>query len=368
MVQCSNWEDHENNPLVKELDRAIEEKTSQTVKVWSILREMREQSGKTEEGTELDKESSSLDESDSSTKRDAAFYRDLEAFEGNLSEAEGESDSEFLIKVGGKSTYGEYKVFVKFGPLDWKATWLGPFDIDSTVAQLKSYKDSGRAKHPGFKSSPKEVNLDKVGFDDLLKSERKRLETLKEKEAVKAQTNDSLIPKYKIRERVYYYISEAGNEKWHSSRVIGFRHPEKWQGGGGEPAQREICYCLLPDDENGQQYARVYRAESNLRKCSWAKPILAMSNKTKPTPLVPLDLVGIDTCSALSVSSRREDFLWLDTTSEAKKSVILRGVGGEPAAIGGRGPMVVAGRDAEGNEVLIFDAKGVYLDGNLDQD
>ncbi len=92
-----------------------------------------------------------------------------------------------------------------------------------------------------------------------------------------------------------------------------------------------------------------------------------MTNKSKPAPLVPLDLVGIDTCSALSVSSRREDFLWLDITTEAKRSVILRGVGGESAAIGGRGPMVVAGRDAEGNEVLIFDAKGVYLDGNLDQ-
>ncbi len=201
MVQRSNWEDHENNPLVKELDRAIEEKTSQTVKVWSILRNMREQSGKTEEGTESDKESSSSDETDSSTKRDAAFFRDLEAFEKDLSEAEGESDSEFLIKVRGKSTYGEDKVFMNFGPLDWKATWLGPFDINSTVAQLKSYKDSGRAKHPGFKSSPEEVNLDKVGFDDLMKSERKRLETLKEKEAVKNQTNDSLIPKYGIRDK-----------------------------------------------------------------------------------------------------------------------------------------------------------------------
>jgi hypothetical protein len=164
MVQRSNWEDHENNPLVKELDCAIQEKTSQTVKVWSILREMREQSGKTERQTESDKESSSSDESDSSTKRDAAFFRDLEAFEENVSETEGESDSEFLIKVGGKSTYGEDKVFVKFGPLDWQATWLGPFDINSTVAQLKSYKDNGRDKHPGFKSTPKKVNLDKVGL------------------------------------------------------------------------------------------------------------------------------------------------------------------------------------------------------------
>jgi hypothetical protein len=367
MVQRSNWVDHENNPLVKELDNAIQEKTSQTVKVWSILREMREKRMKNEGETASDKETSSSDESDSLTKSDDVFFGDLEAFEENVSETEGESDSEFLIKVGGKSTYGEDKVFVKFGPLDWKATWVGPFDINSTVAQLKTYKVNGRDKHPGFKLTPKKANLDKVGFDDLMNSERKRLKTLEEKKAVEAQTLVPLIPKFGIRDRVYYYTSEPGNEKWHSSRVLGFRQPEKWRGGGAKPAQREIFYCLLPDDENGQQYERVYRRESELRKWSWAKPILAMSNKSKPTPLVPLDLVGIDTCSALSVSSRREDFLWLDTTSEAKMSVILRGVGGESAAIGGRGPMVVAGRDAEGNEVLIFDAKGVYLDGDLDQ-
>jgi hypothetical protein len=321
MVQRSNWEDHENNPLVKELDNAIQEKTSQNVKVWSILREMREQSGKTEGETESDKETLSSDESDSSTKRDADFFRDLEAFEENVSENEGESDSEFLIKVGGKSTYGEDKVFVKFGPLDWQATWLGPFHINSTVAQLKSYKDNGRDKHRGFKLTPKKVNLDKVGFDDLMNSERKRLKTLEEKKAVEAQTLVPLIPKFGIRNRVYYYTSEPGNEKWHSSRVLGFRQPEKWRGGSAKPAKREICYCLLPDDENGQQYERVHRGESELRKWSWAKPILAMSNKTKPTPLVPLDLVGIDTCSALSVSSRREDFLWLDTHNFGSKDV-----------------------------------------------
>ena len=368
MVKSNNWADHENNPLVKELDRAIEEKTSQTVKVWSILREMREQSEKLEEGFKPQNESSSSDESESSeTKSDKAFFGDLVKFKEDSSEDEGGADSEFLIKMGGKSTYGEDKVFVKCGPLDWKAEWLGPFDINSTVAQLKSYKDMGRTKHPGFKLTPKVVNLDKVGFEDLMESERKRLKTMEEKKVDKAQTNVPLIPKYGIRDRVYYYTSEPGNEKWHSSRVLGFRQPEKWRGGSAKPAQREICYCLLPDDENGQEYKRVYRNESELRKWSWAKPILAITNKTKPAPLVPLDLVGIDTCSALSVSSRREDFLWLDTTSEARRSVILRGVGGESAAIGGRGPMVVAGRDAEGNEVLIFDAKGVYLDGNLDQ-
>jgi hypothetical protein len=41
MVKSNNWDDHENNPLVKAIDREIESKTSQSVKVWSILREMR---------------------------------------------------------------------------------------------------------------------------------------------------------------------------------------------------------------------------------------------------------------------------------------------------------------------------------------
>jgi hypothetical protein len=61
------------------------------------------------------------------------------------------------------------------------------------------------------------------------------------------------------------------------------------------------------------------------------------------------------------VSSEREDFLWLDESKEAKKSVILRGVGGEAAMIGGRGPMVVETLDSEGNRILMFDPSAVYL-------
>ncbi len=134
------------------------------------------------------------------------------------------------------------------------------------MAELKSYKDMERTKRPGFTSTPKVVNLDKVGFEDLMNSERKRLKKLEEKKAVEAQTMETLIPKFGIRERVYYYTSEPGNEKWHSSRVLCFRQPEKWRGGSAKPAQREICYCLLPDDEDGEQYERVYRAQSELRK------------------------------------------------------------------------------------------------------
>jgi hypothetical protein len=41
-----------------------------------------------------------------------------------------------------------------------------------------------------------------------------------------------------------------------------------------------------------------------------------------------LDLVGIDTCSAVSVSTEKEDFIFIDESREAKDSVTLRGVGG----------------------------------------
>ena len=74
-----------------------------------------------------------------------------------------------------------------------------------------------------------------------------------------------------------------------------------------------------------------------------------------------LDLVGIDTCSAVSVSTEKEDFIFVDESRSAKDSVTLRGVGGSSSVIGGRGPMVVKTKDKEGNEVLMFDPSAVYL-------
>jgi hypothetical protein len=76
-----------------------------------------------------------------------------------------------------------------------------------------------------------------------------------------------------------------------------------------------------------------------------------------------LSMVGIDTCSAVSVSTERGDFpLYLDESTEAKDSVVLNGVGGANASIGGRGPLVVRAQDSEGNDLVVFDPAGVYLD------
>jgi hypothetical protein len=75
-----------------------------------------------------------------------------------------------------------------------------------------------------------------------------------------------------------------------------------------------------------------------------------------------LNYVGIDTCSAVSVSTERKDFQFIDDSQEAKDSVILRGVGGKNTVIGGRGPMVVQTTDVNGNDILVLDPSGVYLD------
>jgi hypothetical protein len=51
--------------------------------------------------------------------------------------------------------------------------------------------------------------------------------------------------------------------------------------------------------------------------------------------LHPLDFVGMDTCSATSVSSEASDFLYLDSSEQARNSVELNGVGaGGPVVIG----------------------------------
>ncbi len=76
-------------------------------------------------------------------------------------------------------------------------------------------------------------------------------------------------------------------------------------------------------------------------KQSYGEPQPFTSLPTHLDPLHSMEVVGIDTCSALSVSTRREDFLFLDNSLSAVNSIVLRGVGGSDAKIGGRGPMIV---------------------------
>ncbi len=82
---------------------------------------------------------------------------------------------------------------------------------------------------------------------------------------------------------------------------------------------------------------------------------------TKTEALHPLDYVGIDTCSAMSVSTEIGDFLFLDQSKEAVHSVELNGVGGGESKVGGRGLMLIKAIDTNGKEVFVVDPAGVYL-------
>ena len=163
-------------------------------------------------------------------------------------------------------------------------------------------------------------------------------------------------------QRVYYFIEEQGNEKWHSSRVIGFSYP----GLDGHPLQSEgIRYRLLPDKEAGQTYEIVEKMENELRDWSWARPCLvtrvtsSSESSLKPKPLLPLDRVGIDTCSALSVSTESDDYVFIDDTPDAKQSVSLRGIGGEQKIVGGRGPLVICTQDENHSRLYMIDSRSL---------
>ena len=85
------------------------------------------------------------------------------------------------------------------------------------------------------------------------------------------------------------------------------------------------------------------------------------------TALHPMDHVGIDTCSAVSVSTERADFVYLDESQEAKDSVSLNGVGAGGPEVVGRGPMIVSAIDTYGNQIFMLDPAGVLIKSSDDQ-
>jgi hypothetical protein len=156
---------------------------------------------------------------------------------------------------------------------------------------------------------------------------------------------------------------DEGQEQWKRGVVVELIHP-------GEPVNLwddlSFNYLVLSDqlDAKGRMEETVTNEwdMEALRDFPFVEP-------KKKTVLVisllntihDLSYVGIDTCSAVSVSTERKDFAFIDDSQEARDSVVLRGVGGENTVIGGRGPMGVQTKDVNGNDVLVFDPSGVTL-------
>jgi hypothetical protein len=176
-----------------------------------------------------------------------------------------------------------------------------------------------------------------------------------------------LKPKFRVGEVVRFRAKQAHGEEiqpWKRGVVTDLLHP-------GDPEDlwedQYFNYLVLSDrlDAKGRMEETV-TSETDMEALS-DFPFVESKKKTVLVisllnTLHDLTYVGIVTCSAVSVSTERNDFAFIDDSQEARDSVILRGVGGENTVIGGRGPMVVQTKDAKGNDVLVFDPSGVYLD------
>jgi hypothetical protein len=384
LIEEGMWDQHEEDPEVLFLDKRIEEKSARQVYLRSRIHNNDHLKPITERVVDEEERNFNKNNGQDSTSSSSTVSSKSEEGSSCVVQEERkleELDYLFLVKV----KRGEKKMYVNFLLNEDHAGYEGPFDLDTPVSKLirhnnvvhpnedrwkvskenEIYKATKRTMRPllSFSEGFMKDKIPNVGFAELLESER-RGKRRRSENFERPVVNNGMIPRFEVGDKVYYFVREIGNEKWHSCTVLGMAYPGEEN---NSIESEEVLYKLLPDKEEGQTYEIVERKENELRSWSWASRVLVANYNSKPAPLVPLDLVGIDTCSALSVSSVREDFLWIDESTEAKRSVILRGVGGESAAIGGRGPMAVTSKDSDGNEVVIFDTSAVYLKENREQ-
>jgi hypothetical protein len=78
-------------------------------------------------------------------------------------------------------------------------------------------------------------------------------------------------------------------------------------------------------------------------------------------PLHDMTCVGIDTCSARSISCLKEDFLDLEFVEQQDGDDQLRGVGGN-RGVAGKGCLIFYVKDMEGKVKAIIEPRGFYLE------
>jgi hypothetical protein len=186
-----------------------------------------------------------------------------------------------------------------------------------------------------------------AGYQTIMDAEIKAKTLRKTYYRLLSEEWSSLNPPCKVGEVVWLYSTEEGVGKWRKACVEKVILPTELQYREG---MTDILYqnCLAP--MGGNESVITIGKEEDIRpsKCGGSQASTSMPTCTDA--LHSMDVVGIDTCSALSVSTEQSDFLFLDTSSKATSSVDLRGVGGSDAKIGGRGPMVVLVEDVNGSE------------------
>jgi hypothetical protein len=156
-------------------------------------------------------------------------------------------------------------------------------------------------------------------------------------------------------DQIVYYWDLARRDHWvRVVRAVRIAHPAE----GGDAVVR---YWIKPKGEGNYRLPCLLVHEKYIKSLDLELRNRARWSTKIPTclpihdsPLLPLSCFGIDTCSALSVSSERSDFPFLDESNEAKQSISLRGIGGEQSSVGGRGPMLISAYDKQMRLVYMY--------------
>jgi hypothetical protein len=119
--------------------------------------------------------------------------------------------------------------------------------------------------------------------------------------------------------------------------------------------------ATTPGREGWVRESMMWKTKGSGRSGVTALPV------SRSKTLHPMNHVGVDTCSAASVSSEIADFLYLDESVEARNSISLNGVGQGGPEVMGRGPLIVSTLDSKGNQVFMWDPAGVLIRGGENQ-
>jgi hypothetical protein len=82
--------------------------------------------------------------------------------------------------------------------------------------------------------------------------------------------------------------------------------------------------------------------------------------KGEASPMHDMSCIGIDTCSARSISCLADDFLDLKMALEGEEEHDLRGIG-ETSGVSGTGTLIFFANDIEGKMKLVIEPEGSYI-------
>ncbi len=159
-----------------------------------------------------------------------------------------------------------------------------------------------------------------VGYRKLTASEKK---TQAQWEALYWEQKEELSalnPRFKVKDVVYWFHKPLGVWKWSKAIVEKVILPTELQyREGWADILSQVMLCPMGD----KNYASSIGKKKDMRRSIWGDPTAYACMPSNTDALHSLEVVGIDTCSALSVSTREEDFLFLDRSSQATSSIVL---------------------------------------------